>query len=288
MIFPCSYCNKNVKSDSIFCDSCKLWVHLKCSKLTKVEFDKLANQNDDWYCKKCYQQMFPFQNLDNIEYVSTVLHSNPACDELVSICKEFNVNCNDSINNLDNRKMDTNENILKIESESEYLTCEEFKHKYTENSHSVYKSKEQVSVIHFNCRSLKANYDEICQLLSELEYKFDVIAMSETWFKDNYLTDIYNIEGYNMFTCNRKNKLGGGVLLYISEFYNCCLNEQMTFDIEDYLEVVTIDLELTKHKNVTIGCLYRTPSCNVEKFNEYFCNYMTLAKKEHFVYLWRL
>ena len=42
-----------------------------------------------------------------------------------------------------------------------------------------------LSVIHFNARSLKANLNKIKDTLRELEYKFHIIAISETWFKEN-------------------------------------------------------------------------------------------------------
>ena len=37
----------------------------------------------------------------------------------------------------------------------------------------------------YNARNLKANLDHINDTLRELEYKFHIIAISETWFKEN-------------------------------------------------------------------------------------------------------
>ena len=42
-----------------------------------------------------------------------------------------------------------------------------------------------LSVIHFNARSLKANLNKIKDTVRDLEYKFHIIAISETWFKEN-------------------------------------------------------------------------------------------------------
>ena len=46
---------------------------------------------------------------------------------------------------------------------------------------------------------------------------FDVIAVSETWLKDNDTSSSYSIDGYSSFQCSRLNKTGGGVALYINE-----------------------------------------------------------------------
>ena len=43
----------------------------------------------------------------------------------------------------------------------------------------------QFSIIHINCRSLRANFFEIKNLLESLHNSFDVIVLSETWLNDN-------------------------------------------------------------------------------------------------------
>lgn len=39
---------------------------------------------------------------------------------------------------------------------------------------------------------------------------FSVIAVSETWLNDEKGKDV-ELEGYRLFTTNKKNKMGGGV-----------------------------------------------------------------------------
>ena len=43
---------------------------------------------------------------------------------------------------------------------------------------------------------------------------FDVIALSETWLNDND-SDSFNLGGYELVSCSRSSKKGGGVGLYI-------------------------------------------------------------------------
>lgn len=51
----------------------------------------------------------------------------------------------------------------------------------TEEAKSCFNKIGNFSLIYFNCRSMKANFDKIEDFLSELNYSFDVIALTETW-----------------------------------------------------------------------------------------------------------
>ena len=45
--FPCTVCHTGVGSNSIFCNSCKHWVHKKCSRL------KHLTKDPDYRCTRC-------------------------------------------------------------------------------------------------------------------------------------------------------------------------------------------------------------------------------------------
>ena len=94
-----------------------------------------------------------------------------------------------------------------------YYTDDQFKHTFLNTKQGI----QQFSLIHFNYRSLPSNCSKLKESISALDFKFDVIALSETWLKDND-HDNYNMEGYSTFTCSRVGKTGGGVAMYI--FFN--------------------------------------------------------------------
>ena len=54
--FPCVPCKKPVKSNQkgLQCNTCKKWVHLKCTNLTIVQY-KFLEENEElpFYCLKC-------------------------------------------------------------------------------------------------------------------------------------------------------------------------------------------------------------------------------------------
>ena len=54
--YPCIECKKSVQCNQlgIFCSICKLWIHFKCSTLSKAHYDFLAtNVNIPYNCHKC-------------------------------------------------------------------------------------------------------------------------------------------------------------------------------------------------------------------------------------------
>ena len=63
-----SYCSKcdlpfKKSQNSVCCDCCNKWLHLKCSGLTVYQLESI--KNDTWFCKSCYNDIFPFHNIDN-------------------------------------------------------------------------------------------------------------------------------------------------------------------------------------------------------------------------------
>ena len=80
-----------------------------------------------------------------------------------------------------------------------------------------------LSVIHFNARSLKTNLDKIKDTVRDLEYKFHVIAISESWFKENNwdaneVSNLYDaFSGYKLYYNSRNNTTGGGVAIFVCD-----------------------------------------------------------------------
>ena len=67
--FPCRSCHKNVNKNhnGIFCDSCGLWIHSKCNKLSKQDYIKLSKEgeNEPFVCLCCLAENIPFSTLNN-------------------------------------------------------------------------------------------------------------------------------------------------------------------------------------------------------------------------------
>lgn len=78
-----------------------------------------------------------------------------------------------------------------------------------------------LKVCHLNVRSLPAHFDEI-QALIQVN-SFDIFLMTETWLNSTWEDNLINIDGYDIFPCDRKDR-GGGAALYIKNSLICKKN----------------------------------------------------------------
>ena len=129
-------------------------------------------------------------------------------------------------------------------------------------------SQDKISIIHFNSRSMYANFQSIKYYLSHFSHPFNIIAISETWFNNDKGTD-FEMDGYEMTYKNRENKIGGGVALYVDKNLNYKVVEKLTTVVDNVLECVTIEILMEKTKNIRVSCIYRTPSSNIEIFKDW-------------------
>ena len=72
-------------------------------------------------------------------------------------------------------------------------------------------SRDPLSLLHCNIRSLPAHYVELEPYLEILNINFSVIGLSETWLTDSN-HDLYSLSGYNYVENHRSEKAGGGFL----------------------------------------------------------------------------
>ena len=83
-------------------------------------------------------------------------------------------------------------------------------------------SKNSLSIISFNIRSMSKNFDEFKIFLSTLPFKFSVICLQETWTKSEDTLELrYTLPGYNCFHEPRSNNTrGGGLCMYFLKELN--------------------------------------------------------------------
>ena len=113
-----------------------------------------------------------------------------------------------------------------------YYSCQDF----TASFGNYMKKWTVINCIHFNARSLNSNFKYISNFLTELNIKFDLITISETW-SNTPTVDDYDLKGYDV--CHKVRN--------------------------------TIEIMISDHKNVIVSCLYtlyRTPGSNTNDFSE--------------------
>lgn len=139
---------------------------------------------------------------------------------------------------------------------------------YTENQfNEKFGSEHNIKIIHFNSRSLYANFYKIKDYLDQFTSPFSVIAISETWISLEKGVE-FELDGYNLNYVNRGNKRGGGVALYVDRRLKYKIVESMTAAIDDICECITVEIDMGKRKNIIVSCAYRAPNNSIEKFKE--------------------
>jgi len=143
-------------------------------------------------------------------------------------------------------EIDPENNFYKdLQSQCEYYTEKQYRRNIIMDG--------SMSIIHFNSRSLNSNLAGIKHCLNELERKFTVIAISETWLDDEQI-DAIEIEGYEMFSVHRTQSKGGGAALFIDKMYKCKVVSNKSFVMENIMECVTVEIEREKERNIQISC----------------------------------
>ena len=163
-----------------------------------------------------------------------------------------------------------------ISSKCDYYTEEKF--------NKSIKQDQGLSIIHFNSRSLYANFGKIDQYLKQFTKPFNIIAVSETWLNQEKGLDNLELYGYELNYRNRANKGGGGVALYIDRKLRYKIIESMSTTINDVMECITIEICMGIKRNVMVSCVYRTPGSNIDIFTDVMERmFAKIDQKVHFV-----
>ena len=125
------------------------------------------------------------------------------------------------------------------------------------SSHNEYSCSSNftgLSIVQFNVQSIQNKIDLLQANLSS----FDILCFTETWLKDNILSDAIMMSNFR--TPERKDRQDGygGVAIYLSDK----LHYSRRRDLEpNGLECIWVDVHL-QNKHMLVGCFYRPPSSN--------------------------
>ena len=205
----------------------------------------------------------PFYGIEDTEFVtlnsSELLHE---CD-LNGTCLSYqpyryaDYNVCDVMQDVD----PVNNHYKYIFPNCKYYSCQDFTASYGNYM------KKGLAFIHFNARSLSSNFKFISNFLTELNNKFDLITISETW-SNTQTVDDYDLKGYDVYHKVRNKRKGGGVACYVNkELASKCIPHKSIF-VDNLLECITIELMISGYKFFIVSCLYRTPGSNTNDFSE--------------------
>ena len=154
---------------------------------------------------------------------------------------------------------------LPCETNFSYYTPHQF-HSSEEITNLSY--NKSFSVLHLNIRSLSANFDPLCTLLSNLNHSFSVIGLSETKIKHGG-DPIINIDlpGYN-FISQPTVSNAGGVGFYIKTSVAFNKREDLCTSDNEH-ESLWIEIESNHQHNIICGVVYRHPNANINMTLKY-------------------
>ncbi|CAN8011472.1 unnamed protein product [Ixodes pacificus] len=81
------------------------------------------------------------------------------------------------------------------------------------------RSKKHTSFFHLNTQSLRNKEDDIAAFLSMLDFTFDIIMITETWYQND--SKVIELPQHNTFLQNLQDKRGGGVMIAIKKSFEC-------------------------------------------------------------------
>ena len=114
-----------------------------------------------------------------------------------------------------------------------------------------------LSFLHLNIRNLSRNIDSLTNMMTEINTKFSVNGISETWLQD--ISHAVDIDGYNFVHNHRSDRTGGGVGHYLtSKLVYKTRNDLKLLD-RQCAESLFIEICRPKEKSVIVGIIYRHP-----------------------------
>ena len=293
----CSICQIKLRKNNpgVPCSNCKCKIHVKCSGVKDPKRNFHLYQGN-WQCSKCISSQYPFSSLDKNNLVDLSFNSNITLTEkkfkpevkiedklkmMLSYSKQSPWYAYTHPDEKREYEIFTEEidEAVTIKPHFDYYDIDGFK-----KTKSLWNKKKSLSLLHTNVCSLQANISQLEDLLHDLEFSFDVIALSETWHPEN--TQNFTpkcLEGYLEYYGTKGSSLKGGCGFYIKEIFTPVPRNDLEFRITDLgceTENCWIELENNSGPNILIGVFYRHPSKNNNLFAENLKKTLKKVNKE--------
>ena len=284
----CNVCKINLKKNNlgIPCHSCKSNIHTKCSKLKNVN-KTFHEQKGNWKCSTCIDKYthtlasdIPFTLLDQDTLYEMRFNSNLTNNHRftpdITVQDKLKLMLSYSKNSpwyAYTHPNDSDRDLFTAEPDETYVLRPNFDYYDIDSfkkQKSLWKNK-SLGIFHTNICSLQANIDKMEDLLHDMDYPFDIIALTETWNPEKTKNDFLpkRLEGYLDYYGTTGHSRKGGCGFYIKNSFTPIPRKDLEFQIKDpgcETESCWIELVNEKGPNVVVGVIYRHPS----KINDIF------------------
>ena len=115
---------------------------------------------------------------------------------------------------------------------------------------------------HINICSLRRKIDQIRHIVTKHDY--DIFGVSETWLDSNIPDSEAHIQGFRLFRKDRSVGRGGGVCVYIKNYHDVKLRDDL---MSDEIDAVWVEIIIEK-VNYLICIVYRPPPAHTEYYEK--------------------
>lgn len=116
-------------------------------------------------------------------------------------------------------------------------------------------TKTNIICMHINIRSIIKNFSSLEHYIHSCTKQIDVIIITEANISDT-LSNLFNLDGYNMYTNLRKNRKGGGIIIYIKKGNKIIARNTKTIHFEGITAIITT----VTNYSFNLLAIYRPPS----------------------------
>ena len=228
---PCGICDRNVgwaPDRGVACETCGLWFHATCMNIGSQTYLKLDDTEVSWHCDVCKSLNYSTvaYDLHGIEQESA---NTPSSLPHFSFHSSDTFSPNHCSTPTRQRQQNKNEN-------------------------------RPLRIVNINFRSAVGKAPGIHHMVQSL--KPDIIIGTETWCDSTIKSAEFLPPGYKIFRRDR-NRLGGGILLAISDSLVCTEEPHLS---KTDCEILWIKVKLKYRRDLLIGAYYRNDVSNESSF----------------------
>ena len=175
-----------------------------------------------------------------------------------------------------NKNQDPDENLFQNFKSCSYFNPTELK----ASLENIPDRNKSFSIISFNIRSMKKNFEEFRDFITELNYEFSVISLTETWCLDDPRNEsLFKLNNYtSVHQAREDERNGGGTCIFIHNSLTFNKRSDLCVNNND-IESLSIEIINKNSKNIIVNVTYRQPAGNINNFENFLKN--ILSSKKH-------
>ena len=219
------------------------------------------------HCVTCMKEKFPLRASDNREVVKESLISNFDCKcqnaSNYSLGQtEFVFEYQSGDTKREKQLIDEKDNMI-----DNFLLQPNFKYYQNHDFHKLIKGlkgNKTFSLLHTNIYSVQGNFENLQNLIKNLDHSFNVISVSEAWIPESK-SEQFNpeiLEGYQKYYGIKGNSLKSGCRFYVREDIKFKSQNDLNLifcDKYNKFHCCWIEIQKEKNPNILLGVYYRHP-----------------------------